>query len=158
MMELLWAPWRSSYVTKKHRGCFLCGALKSKKDRERLIVLRSRHSFCVLNLYPYNAGHLMIVPKRHVKDLEDLTRSERADLMDLFIRMKKVSRKALNAHGFNAGINFGRVGGAGLVGHLHIHLVPRWDGDTNFMPVVTDTKVVSASLRALHDCLTKALK
>ncbi|HNV86305.1 MAG TPA: HIT domain-containing protein [Candidatus Omnitrophota bacterium] len=157
-MELLWAPWRCSYVTKKHRGCFLCAALKAGKDRDRLIVSKTRHSFCILNLYPYNAGHLMIVPRRHVKDLEELNRAERADLMDLFIRMKQVSRKALNAHGFNAGINFGRVAGAGLVGHVHIHLVPRWEGDTNFMPIATDTKVVSASLGALYDCLTKALR
>lgn len=156
-MRHLWAPWRDAYVTKEPRGCFICTALRLKRDREHWVLKRTKHSLCMLNLYPYNAGHLLIVPKRHVKDLENLSSDERLDLIDLLIDMQKVSRKALKAHGFNAGVNFGRAAGAGLLGHVHIHLVPRWNGDTNFLPVISDTKTVSSSLNLMYQRITRAM-
>ncbi len=141
------------------QGCFFCKYVRQKKkDRKNFIIERTPHSFSILNLYPYNNGHTMIVPKRHVKDLGELTRNEREDLLDLFIATKKLCTKVLKPHGFNAGINFGRVAGAGIEDHLHLHLVPRWSGDTNFMPIFSDTKVISESLKAFYRRLSKKLK
>ena len=156
-MKRLWAPWRNTYFTKKMRGCFFCQYLRQKKDRRHLILKRTRHSFSILNLYPYNNGHTMIVPRRHVDDLDKLTQEEREDLINLFIEMKKLCQKVLKAHGFNAGINFGRAAGAGVEGHLHFHLVPRWRGDTNFMPIFSETKVISQSLESLYRHLVREL-
>jgi len=157
-MKLIWAPWRDAYVTKEPRGCFVCRAEKQNKDRKNLVLVRTQHSLCMLNLYPYNAGHLLIVPRRHVNDFEKLSSPERADLFDLLVRVKKASKKAMKAHGFNAGVNFGRAAGAGLLGHVHIHLVPRWNGDTNFLPVLSHTKTVSASLEAVYDRISGVLR
>lgn len=144
-------------MTVKLRGCFFCRYVKEKKDKAHFLIQRSKHSFSLLNLYPYNNGHVMVVPKRHVSDLELLTPEERADLMNLMIATKKLFQKTIKPHGFNCGINFGRVAGAGVADHLHIHLVPRWNGDTNFMPVTGGAKVISQSLEALYDLLSKDL-
>jgi len=156
-LEHLWAPWRKKYFEQKDRGCFLCRAVRGKNDRKHFVVERSKHSFSILNLYPYNNGHLMIVPNRHVSDLEKLNAKEREDLLDLLVRTKRLCQKALCPDGFNAGINFGKAAGAGLADHIHIHLVPRWRGDTNFMPVVSETKVISQSLEDLYRCMTEAI-
>lgn len=157
-MKKLWAPWRRVYVSQKARGCFLCRYLREKNDRRNFVIQRTEYSFSLLNLYPYNNGHLMIAPKRHVGDLADLKTHERGDLIDLFIVTKRLCERILKPHGFNAGINFGRAAGAGLEGHLHVHLVPRWHADTNFMPVCAETKVISDSLKGLYRRFESALK
>lgn len=160
-MDKLWAPWRVKYITKilkKQKGCVFCRIIKEKKDKANYILKRTQHSYAVLNIYPYNNGHVLILPNRHVDDLSKLTKSERDDLWALMDDIKKVLDKILSPGGYNLGINLGRVAGAGFPGHLHIHLVPRWHGDVNFMPVVAETKIISQSLRTLHGRITNAYK
>lgn len=156
-MDKLWAPWRSKYIAKAGsiKGCIFCSKPKSKKDRMNYIVYRSRHSFSVLNIYPYNNGHLMIVPYRHVNDISKLNDEEALDLMRLLKDSQELLSKTMRPDGYNIGINIGRAAGAGLKDHVHIHLVPRWVGDSNFMPVFASTKVISESLDALYDRLKK---
>jgi ATP adenylyltransferase len=158
-MDKLWAPWRVKYITKigKPAGrCIFCQIFSQRKDRANYVIARTKHSFAVLNIYPYNNGHTLIVPNRHVSSLEKLTRLEREDLLDLLIQTQKMLDKMIAPAGYNVGINLGRVAGAGIPGHLHIHIVPRWRGDVNFMPVTAQTKVISQSLKALFDKITKA--
>ncbi len=149
----LWAPWRIGYITavdKKPAGCFLChDAEPSAQDDENLVLWRTALSVVVLNLYPYNNGHLLIAPRRHAGDMGDLTEAEMTDLMRLTRDAKRALSLSVNPQGFNVGINFGRCAGAGLPGHLHVHIVPRWNGDTNFVSVCSDTKVISQSLEEL---------
>ena len=155
----LWAPWRQPYITRSVRGpassCIFCSKGKSRQDTQNLIVTRGRFAFSILNLFPYNTGHLMVTPYRHVGELGDLRQEEWLDLFrladDAVVRLKKV----LKPQGFNLGINFGQAAGAGIPDHLHLHIVPRWVGDTNFMPICADTKVVSQSLRAAQSLLRK---
>ncbi len=159
-MDRLWAPWREKYITgKKPRGCFLCRAIRSPaaKDRGHYLVERTARSFSILNRYPYNNGHLLLAPRRHVKDFSRLTPEEICDLFALFNRSLGRLDRVLRPHGYNVGCNLGRVGGAGVPGHLHLHLVPRWLGDTNFMPVTAGTKVVSQSLDVLYEKLRKPM-
>lgn len=152
-MDKLWAPWRSKYIyLRKQKRCIFCGNETSNAKKNHIIG-RSRHSFAMLNLYPYNNGHVMIAPYRHVKSLEMLNKAELADLIDLMNKVKVVIDKKLKPDGFNIGINIGKIGGAGFAGHVHIHIVPRWAGDTNFMPLVANTKVVSESLEAMVELL-----
>lgn len=149
-MDKLWAPWRSRYIyLRKQKGCIFCGN-RSSDDKKRYMVGRSDHSFAMLNLYPYNNGHVMVAPYRHVKSLELLSDVELSDLMKLVNKIKVALDKKLKPDGFNIGLNIGRVGGAGFAGHVHVHVVPRWLGDTNFMPITADTKVVSESLEAMR--------
>jgi len=160
-MDKLWAPWRVKYITKlgkKTKGCVFCNMFKEKKDKKNFILIRTKHSYSVLNIYPYNNGHMLIVPNRHVSELSDLKREEREDLFDLLETTKKLLDRTMHADGYNIGINLGKVAGAGYPGHIHIHLVPRWQGDVNFMPVTGNTKVISQSLKALHQKLLKATK
>ncbi len=160
-MDKLWAPWRVKYITKilkTTRGCVFCRIIKSKDDKKNYVLSRTKYCYAVLNIYPYNNGHVLILPNRHVNDLNKLTRQEREDLMDLLETTKSVIDKVLKPQGYNIGINLGRVAGAGFPGHLHIHLVPRWKGDVNFMPTVANTKVISQSLQALHTLLSDAYK
>ena len=161
-MDRLWAPWRVKYVTKiigKSRGaCIFCKMAKEKRDSQNLIFLRSELAFAVLNLYPYNNGHSLVLPFRHVDDLSKLKKTERDDLFSLLLYTKALLQKVLKPKGFNIGMNLGRAAGAGFPGHLHIHIVPRWQGDINFMPAVGNTKVVSQSLEALYDHLVAAQK
>lgn len=151
-MNVLWAPWRVKYImalNKKEKGCIFCKMCRQKNDRKNYIFLRSKHSFAVLNIYPYNNGHAMVVPYRHVPDLSRLNREEKKDLLGLLETTKALLDKTLKPQGYNIGMNLGRVSGAGFPGHIHIHIVPRWSGDTNFMPIVAATKVISQSLNAL---------
>jgi len=155
--EKLWAPWRMSYVssptTPDDDGCFLCRYIASGNDEKNLVVGRGDHSITVLNRFPYNNGHLLIAPLSHKGSLEEL---DDAELFDGLLEVKKMTtvlKKLLKADGFNVGLNLGKAAGAGLPGHLHWHIVPRWDGDTNFMPVLGDAKVISQSLEALYDLL-----
>lgn len=160
-MDKLWAPWRVKYVTKtgkRVKGCVFCNILKEEKDKKNFIVTRTEHAYAVLNIYPYNNGHVLIVPNRHVFDLGALRREEREELFDLLESTKVLLDKTMKPEGYNVGINLGRAAGAGYPEHMHIHLVPRWQGDINFMPVTGHTKVISQSLKALHASLLKANK
>ncbi len=157
-MERLWAPWRLNYITKivkEKKDCVFCRIYKEKKDKNNFIFIRQRHSYAVLNIYPYNNGHVLIVSNRHVNDLDKLTREEKLDLISLLEKSKSLLKKVIKPAGYNIGINLGRIAGAGFPGHLHIHLVPRWKGDANFMPVVGGTKVISQSLKSLYEKLVK---
>lgn len=160
-MKKLWAPWRINYIrqNKVERGCLLCKiASDRKRDKENLVFLREKEAFCVLNKFPYNNGHVMICPTAHKKDLKELTGSEILCLASLIIKTQGFLNKALSPQGFNIGINVGRVSGAGIEKHLHVHIVPRWIGDTNFMPVISDTRVISQSLTELYKQLKKVIK
>ena len=156
-MEKLWAPWRTAYILgKPSKRCFICQIkATSSRDKKHLVLKRTPHSLAVLNLYPYNPGHLMVVPKRHVKNLTYLNDSELLDLFRLLNEMTKLVQKSLKPQGMNMGINLGKLAGAGVPGHVHVHLVPRWKGDSNFMPTIAGTKVVSESLEAVYGRLKK---
>ncbi|RJX22531.1 MAG: HIT domain-containing protein, partial [Ammonifex sp.] len=147
-MEKLWAPWRAVYITepKNEADCIFCAKLADKQDVENHLLVRRDLCFVLLNIYPYNNGHLLIAPNRHVADIAELTAEESGALFELTQEMVVLTRRVMNPHGFNIGINLGLVAGAGFPGHFHIHVVPRWDGDTSFMPVVGDVKVISESL------------
>lgn len=147
-METLWAPWRMEYIENpKPEGCIFCDKPKEKgRERENLILHKGESCFVILNAYPYNNGHLMVVPYRHVSLLSQLREGERNEIMSLLAVCTDILAKALNSEGINIGMNLGRVAGAGIDDHLHFHIVPRWNGDTNFMPVAGGTKVVSEGL------------
>jgi ATP adenylyltransferase len=154
-MDHLWAPWRMAYVTAPKpaggESCFLCAALAANDDRTHRIVWRGQHGFVVLNRYPYNNGHLLIAPLNHKAGLNDLGTEEFAGIMEMVRRCVHVLGTLMHPDGFNVGLNLGRAAGAGLPGHLHWHIVPRWQGDINFMPVVAETNVLVQSLDALQD-------
>lgn len=160
-MDRIWAPWRKAYVTgeKRSRGCLFCRVRRAspKKDPKHFLLYRSKHSFILLNRYPYTNAHLMLVTNRHVSSLEKLEEEERLDLFGLLDRALQILRRAYHPHGFNLGMNLGRVGGAGIPGHAHLHVVPRWEGDTNFMPVVAGIKVISDSLEGVYKTLRRLL-
>lgn len=149
-MERLWAPWRMAYimstVKEKDDGCVFCRMLAERDDEQNLILYRGEHAFVVLNKFPYNSGHLMVVPVRHTGDFSALTPPEHLELAALLDATRRAMEHSLSPHGFNIGMNLGRASGAGIVDHLHYHIVPRWSGDSNFMSVVADTKVISESL------------
>jgi ATP adenylyltransferase len=152
----LWAPWRVPYIRAlaEKGGCFICQKLTaSVKDLENLVLWRTDRSIVILNRFPYNNGHLLIAPIRHIAGLEKADKQEILELNKLIIESQKVLRLVIDPHGFNVGMNFGRCAGAGLPDHLHIHVVPRWRGDTNFMSVCSDTKVISQSLLELLELL-----
>lgn len=150
-MKNIWAPWRKEYIlSKKEENCFFCEAIKDNQDRKNLVLYRGKECFCILNKYPYNNGHLMIAPKMHKDDLSKLNDSEMLELLTLSRDVKNILAKKLKPEGFNLGINFGKVAGAGVEDHIHVHLVPRWTGDTNFMPVIAETKVIPQSLEDLY--------
>lgn len=145
-MERIWAPWRTEYIhADKDGGCIFCAAPK-KGPKEARILFSGPLSTVIINIYPYNNGHLMISPVRHVAKLEDLTPEESIDIFRLMRHSTESLTKAVNPDGFNVGMNLGRAAGAGIADHLHVHVVPRWDGDTNFMPVLSETKVISEHL------------
>jgi ATP adenylyltransferase len=157
----LWAPWRVEYIQSLSESgdCFICRDLETPEDDDKNLVLwRSAKSIVILNLFPYNNGHLLIAPQRHIGGLEQASDEELLELLKLVRESQKVLSMAIKPHGFNVGMNFGRCGGAGLPEHLHVHVVPRWDGDTNFLNVCSDTNVISQSLSELLDQLKQISK
>ena len=161
-MDQLWAPWRAAYVTapKPQSGddpCFICQALARKEDRENLVLLREGNVAVFLNRFPYNNGHLLVAPISHKAGLDELSSGETLDLQQMIQKMVQILEQAMHPQGFNIGLNLGKVAGAGLPGHLHWHIVPRWAGDTNFMAVLSDTRVIVQSLEALYDLLSGQL-
>jgi ATP adenylyltransferase len=148
MSERLWAPWRMRYVQgeRKDEGCIFCLAAESGDDEARLVVQRGERCLMMLNAYPYNSGHLMVSPHRHVASVEDLERDELLELMTLTQSALRAVRKTYAPDGFNLGVNEGGVAGAGFAGHVHMHVVPRWAADSNFMAVTADTRVLPESL------------
>jgi len=147
----LWAPWRMEYIERVLRGesddCFLCERIESNEDEQNLILMRGETCFVVMNLYPYNNAHLMICPYKHISDYTELSKSERSESQEVITGCMEILKAQLNPDGYNVGLNLGKAGGAGLEEHVHWHLVPRWDGDTNFMPVLGQTKVMMEGLR-----------
>jgi ATP adenylyltransferase len=161
-MDHLWAPWRMSYVSAPKpitvdEPCFICEGLAGNNDRANLIALRTERSVVILNRFPYNNGHLLIAPRAHKAGLEELDSIEVSDSQETLKKMIVALRSVMKPDGFNVGLNIGRAAGAGLPGHIHWHIVPRWYGDTNFMPVFTETRVIVQALDALWELLTAAL-
>lgn len=158
-MQQIWAPWRTVYIGAPGRqDCVFCAKVNSGADEENLVLHRATKCFVMLNLYPYNNGHLLVAPNRHAPDLDAL---EDDEMLEMLVTTKKMVRalRSFNPEGFNIGVNLGQTAGAGIPGHFHIHIVPRWNGDTNFMPVLSDVKVISESLettyRKLKDVLAR---
>ncbi len=143
-MDRLWAPWRMEYIrTPKEgeAGCIFCDKSKSANDKENLVVFRGEHSFALMNLYPYNNGHLLIAPFDHEAEFDRLAPGTQVEMMQVASRAMRIMRRVLRAEGFNFGANFGEAAGAGIKEHVHLHIVPRWKGDTNFMPIIGHNKV-----------------
>ena len=160
--EKLWAPWRMEYIEgidiEDSGECIFCEKPKENEDKKNFIVCRGERCFAILNIFPYNNGHLLIVPYPHISEFEDLDSETMLEMMEITGIVIKGMKKTMRPDGFNIGMNLGRSAGAGITGHLHLHVVPRWNGDTNFMPVVGGTKVISESLIGTYDKLTKAIK
>lgn len=158
----LWAPWRVEYIHcasksgDKRRNCLFCRLAREKNDQHNLLLWRARHGFVVMNRFPYNNGHLMIAPYRHAASFERLSTQEGTAIFDMLSLTLRVLRRTYHPEGFNIGANLGRVAGAGVAGHIHLHIVPRWQGDTNFMPLLTETKVVSEHLAVTYERLSRS--
>ncbi|MCH7895299.1 MAG: HIT domain-containing protein [candidate division NC10 bacterium] len=151
MTVTLWAPWRMQYIVgPKSNGCILCEKAKGDEDTKNLILARGPLTYVLMNIYPYNSGHLMIAPYRHLKSLEKLSPDETAEMIAWASKSERILREAFHAEGFNIGVNVGKVAGAGIDDHLHMHVVPRWNGDTNFMPVLGETKVIPEYLEETY--------
>jgi len=147
-MNHLWSPWRMEYIEnpKNRDGCVFCNAQTQTDSAENLIALRGEYSFVILNRYPYTSGHLMVIPFEHKSNLEELDSLTRSEMMELTSRCTTILKEIYKPHGFNVGVNIGEAAGAGVLGHVHIHIVPRWMGDTNFMSTVGETRVLPESL------------
>jgi len=157
MKKPVWAPWRIEYIRGEKDGeCFLCRMFSETNDRENRILFRGETCAVTMNRFPYNSGHLMVAPYRHIAGLDDLSPDEDREFSDLTKRSVAALRSALQPEGFNIGINLGQVAGAGLEDHLHQHIVPRWNGDTNFMPVLGGPRVIPEALDATYEVLAKA--
>lgn len=164
-MEQIWAPWRIRYILgKKGSHCVFCAKASQKNeegresnDQENHVLLRGKSCFALLNTFPYNPGHLMVAPYKHTDDLAGLGRDVMAELMEMVCRCQKALTAAMNPEGFNMGLNLGKTAGAGILDHVHFHVVPRWEGDTNFMPVIADTRVLPEGLDEVYAKLLKAL-
>lgn len=162
--ETLWAPWRLSYIVSNKdqpqpEGCFLCRyAAAPRDDAANLVIARGPRTLTVLNRFPYNNGHLLVAPLAHKANLTELDEEELLECQRAIQRMIESITKAMSAEGFNVGLNLGKIAGAGVPGHLHWHLVPRWNGDTNFMPVLSNANVIPQSLDALYSLLSHALE
>jgi len=161
MTDTLWAPWRMQWIAgaagKGPKQCLFCRVAKTAADRRDLVLARRPHAMLMLNRYPYASGHLMVAVARHAGRFTELDAAERADLLDLVALAERALETEYKPHGVNYGMNAGRVAGAGFPGHLHLHLVPRWDGDTNFMPVIAKTRVLPESLIATWGRLRRAV-
>jgi ATP adenylyltransferase len=145
-MKRIWAPWRMKFVQTHTTGCIFCDLQKVTDGPENLIIFRGQHAFVILNRFPYTSGHLMIVANAHLASLEDLQKEARAEMMELANKSLGVLRRVYHPDGFNMGANIGEAAGAGVVGHVHLHVVPRWAGDTNFMLTLAETKVMPEDL------------
>ena len=157
----LWAPWRIEFIRgEKDNGCFLCANehYNPKSKEEASIIFRGKSCFVMLNRFPYNSGHMLISPYRHVGDLAELTVEERHELMDLCVDCRKVLQAAMAPAAFNVGFNLGAAAGAGVADHIHMHIVPRWVGDTNFMPVLADTRCVPETIEKTAELLRNTWK
>ena len=163
MLDRIWAPWRAQYIQEGSSspgppsGCFLCHGVDAAVDRENLLVLRGLHSIVMLNRYPYNNGHLLVAPRVHRGTLGELEGQDLSEPIQVVRRMTLILDRMLRPQGYNIGLNQGKAAGAGLPGHLHWHIVPRWDGDTNFMPILGQTKVIIESLHDFYDRLIEEL-
>ncbi|HMK38241.1 MAG TPA: HIT domain-containing protein [Bacteroidota bacterium] len=164
VMKRMWSPWRAQYIQsfsarpkRRTKESLFRAAYRSRDDEKNLVVWRGRHCFLIMNRYPYNSGHVMIVPNRQVADVQDLTAAELAEIMQTLRRTIKALDALMHPQGYNFGANFGRTAGAGIDDHVHFHIVPRWNGDTNFMPVLADTKVISEDMNVTWDKLRKLL-
>ena len=155
-LSALWAPWRVEYFSAPREPDFLLAAANATDDRAHLVLARRPHTFLIMNRYPYAVGHLMAVPRRKLADIAELTDAEQLELWSLAALGQKLLRAIVRAQGFNVGLNLGRCAGAGVVDHLHLHIVPRWDGDNNFMPVLAGTRILPEALDALYDKLRAA--
>ncbi|MCK5045987.1 MAG: HIT domain-containing protein [Candidatus Heimdallarchaeota archaeon] len=158
-MKKIWAPWRIDYIkqTRDDDECFICEIINDDpiNDKKNLILYRGKKVIVLLNLYPYIAGHLMIAPIEHTAELKDLPLETGSDMWELTTKTVELLKAAIQPEGFNIGLNLGKVSGAGLKTHLHIHIVPRWSGDTNFMPILSDTRVISQELAETYSELEK---
>lgn len=165
-MKNLYAPWRSPYSSsidkakqdKSAVDCVFCIEDQHQSDESHFILKRYQHCYAILNKYPYNAGHLMIIPFAHVQDLDGLEQKARHEIMDVITHSVEIIKKKLKCHGVNAGLNIGRASGAGIPEHLHMHVLPRWEGDTNFLPTLANTKVISFDLQEIYDLLKSDFK
>ncbi len=159
-MEHIWAPWRREFILQGgvHDQCFLCLKPKEQKDDTNYILYRGKFNYILLNAYPYNPGHLMVAPYRHVGDLIETEENELKEHFELVKMAVKLLKHTVKPAAFNVGMNLGRIAGAGVDDHIHTHVVPRWQGDTNFMPVVSETKVLSEALSQTWESLSKGMK
>ena len=164
VLDRIWAPWRAQYVktgsllSSSGASCFLCDALEGADDHASLMAWRRPHSMVVLNRFPYNNGHLLVAPRVHKGQIEELTGADLLEPIETIRSMITILNRMLRPQGYNVGLNLGKAAGAGLPGHLHWHIVPRWDGDTNFMPVLGDTKVIVESLNEFHERLVEEIR
>jgi len=150
-MERIWAPWRVEYIrSKEAEGCIFCIKPLENKDRENRILYRGKLNYVMMNAFPYNPGHLLIIPYRHLGKLEEMGSEERNEHYSIVNRAVAVLREATKTDNFNIGMNLGRVAGAGIADHIHTHIVPRWNGDNNFMPVIGETRVISESMDDIY--------
>ncbi len=158
-MRVLWAPWRMAYIKSadKLRECIFCKAVEGS-DEDNWVIYRGRYSVAMLNIYPYNTAHVMVAPKRHIPRLELLTKEEVLEMHEVLTILMRAIDMEYKPHGYNIGVNIGRIAGAGIEAHLHIHIVPRWSGDTNFMPVIAGVKVIPEDLKSTYDRLKKAIQ
>lgn len=160
-MKHLWAPWRMKFIEElrdTQGGCIFCEVAQPGDDRERLILHRGTSCYVLMNRFPYNNGHLMIVPYRHLAKMVDLNSEENTEIMSLCAESVEILCTALEAEGVNCGLNIGRAAGAGILDHVHMHVVPRWNGDTNFLPVFSDTRSMPEYLHATYDRLIDGFK
>ncbi len=164
VLERIWAPWRAQYVktgsllSSSATSCFLCDAWEGADDHASLLAWRRPHSMVVLNRFPYNNGHLLVAPRVHKGQIEELTGADLLEPIETIRSLITILNRMLRPQGYNVGLNLGKAAGAGLPGHLHWHIVPRWDGDTNFMPVLGDTKVIVESLNEFHERLVEEIR
>ncbi|MCL4464871.1 MAG: HIT domain-containing protein [Chloroflexi bacterium] len=159
-MKRLWTPWRMEYIlsdkTDFETGCLFCSKARQGNDRENLILYRGQRTFIILNLYPYNNGHLMVVPYEHTRNVDELDEATLAEMMSEAKRAVQALEKAMSPDGFNIGINIGKSAGAGVDNHVHMHVVPRWVGDSNFMPVVSETRLIPEDPQTTYERLLQA--
>lgn len=156
-MDQLWAPWRLEYIqSPEDENCIFCLDDDPVSDSDRLVLVRQKFCYVIMNRYPYANGHLMVAPFRHIDDMSDMEEGEVLEIHQLLIDSQAILREVCGAQGFNVGWNLGRTAGAGIAGHLHMHIVPRWDGDSNFMPILADTRVIPQHIEQTYLLLAKA--